>query len=217
MELEFLELFKSKINEYGIKPVAFIDAGARDCQESDWLSKEFNVPVIAFECNKNTLDKCRKVAKENGKVILIEKAVNSYNGFVDFYPINKEKTVTTWEDGNQGASSLFLANGEYDTIEKYVQDKVTVECTTIESVIESTNIKPNCMWMDLQGAELIALKSMGEYLKNIEILFTEAEITPMYKGQCLLSDIVEYLKPTHKLIHGVTEGRFGTNVIFVRI
>ena len=73
------------------------------------------------------------------------------NGAVDFYPIDPELTETTHEDGNIGASSLFKASGKYP-LEKYVQNKITVESITIEKFCEDNGIETiDFVWMDIYG------------------------------------------------------------------
>lgn len=47
--------------------------------------------------------------------------------------------------------------------------------------------------MDAQGAELNALKGLGNYLNNVIAIITELEISPMYIGQGLFEDVYKYL------------------------
>jgi hypothetical protein len=69
--------------------------------------------------------------------------------------------------------------------------------------------------MDLQGAELIALKSLGDFLKNVSIICTETEINAMYEGQALFKDIDDFLKDNFDLIHGNLGVTWGTDVIYI--
>ena len=74
------------------------------------------------------------------------------------------------------------------------------------------------MWMDLQGAELIALESMGkELLSTVQVIHTELETTPIYKDQCLYSDVHQFLKNNGMYrAEGNSSLAFGQNFIFVR-
>lgn len=187
-----------KNNNYDFdKECVIFDIGSRDCLQSIEFFNTFpNAKIFAIECNPNTLENCKyniSILNYNSRITLIPKAVNLYTGKCNFYPINKDKTITSWSDGNPGASSLFISNGEYK-VETYVQDKVEVDCTTIEDIIKEYNInKIDLIWMDLQGAELLALKSMGEHLKNVDFIHTEACHSPIYENQSLFIDIDEYL------------------------
>lgn len=193
-----------------------LDIGARDLTESIFLSESYpNSKVISFECNPQTLSICREKSKNHPNIELIDKAVNEYNGTCKFYPINPSKTKTTWEDGNPGASSLFVANDNYP-FEKYVQDEIEVDCVRIDTILTERNIdKVDIIWMDLQGAELIALKSIGDILKNVSIICTETEMTPMYKNQALFNDIDNFLKQDFDFVHGNLNATWGTDVFYV--
>jgi hypothetical protein len=69
--------------------------------------------------------------------------------------------------------------------------------------------------MDLQGGELIALKSLGDILKNVSIICTETEINPMYKDQALFNDIDDFLREDFNFIHGNLNTTWGTDVIYI--
>ena len=133
--------------------------------------------------------------------------------------MDKEKTITVWEDWNQGASSLYLANGDYDHIEKYVQYEIEIPCTRIDTFCKENNIDQiDVVWMDLQGAELKALESMGNLLDTVEVIHTELEVNPIYEGQCLFSDVNEFLCARgFELEWGYTAGvTFGSDYIFTK-
>jgi hypothetical protein len=48
--------------------------------------------------------------------------------------------------------------------------------------------------MDLQGAELIALQSLGVYLDRVHSIHTEVTHREMYRGQNMFPEINEFLK-----------------------
>lgn len=203
------EHIKSDIN-------LILDIGARDLTESIFLSEKYpNSKIISFECNPQTLPICKENLKNHPNIELIDKAVNEYDGTCKFYPINPSKTKTTWEDGNPGASSLFVANGNYP-FENYVQDEIEVNCCRIDTILRERNVdKVDIIWMDLQGAELIALKSLGDILKNVSIICTETEINPMYENQALFNDIDNFLKEDFDFVHGNLNTSWGTDVIYI--
>jgi FkbM family methyltransferase len=194
------------------------DIGSLHCLESVKFSEKFtNSKIYAFEANSASYQVCLENTKDIDSIQVINKAVNSYDGVCTFRPINPEKTVTTWFDGNRGASSLFKANGSYDHIEKYVQDDVEVPCTRLDTFCKENCIdKVDLIWMDLQGAELIALESLGDILSTVQVIHTELEINPMYEGQCLYDDVNKFLSEYGFIrVHGNTSVEFGTDFIFV--
>jgi FkbM family methyltransferase len=170
------------------------DLGSRDARQALQLSKLFgNATVVAVECNPATLDQCRRNSAKSPRIKLVEKAINSHTGHCRFFPIDPARTVTSWQDGNPGASSLFVANGDYP-IETYVQNEVEVECIRLEDLCAQYGITAiDLIWMDLQGAELIALQSAGAILDSVRYIYTEVSHRPIYAGQCLFDEVESFL------------------------
>ena len=186
----FTSYIPDKMQDYVI-----FDIGSRDCAQSIEFYNVFpNAKIYAFECNPNTIDICRKnIENYKDRITLIEGAVCDYDGEIAFYPINQKETITTWADGNPGASSLFKSNGTY-TMEHYVQDEIKTNCHRLDSIMKLNNIpKVDIIWMDLQGAELLALKSLGEYFKSVKYINTEVSYKEMYSGQVMFNELNHFI------------------------
>ena len=217
--IEDMRVFKSYLTQtFKNKEVEVIfDVGACHALESVELAKKYpNAKVYTFEANPVTYNVCLENTKGYDSISVINEAVNDYDGTCKFYPMDKDKTITTWEDGNQGASSLYRANGAYDFIEKYVQYEIEVPCTRLDTFCQKNSIdKIDIIWMDLQGAELKALQSLGPLLETVQIIHTELEMNPMYEGKCLFRDVNEFLSDNgFDLEYGNTNVQFGANFIF---
>ena len=190
---QLLEFLRIRGVDFATIEVVF-DIGSRDGVQAIEFSRQFpEAHIVAIECNPNTLDRCRRNIATSSRITLIDKAVNSYSGRCVFYPIDPLKTTTTWKDGNPGASSLFVANGEYP-VETYVQDKVEVDCVRLDDLCKQHHIHAiDIIWMDLQGAELLALQSAGDLLDKVRYIYTEVSHRPIYEGQCLFDDVEAFL------------------------
>lgn len=186
----FIKFIENKNESYII-----FDIGSRDCIQSIEFYKQFpNSKIYAFECNPNTLEICKKnIELYRDRITLIEGAICDYDGNITFYPINQKKTITTWKDGNPGASSIFKSNGKY-TIETYVQDEILTQCHRLDSIMNKYNIsKVDIIWMDLQGAELVALKGLGNYIHNVQYIYTEVSHIEMYSGQVMFDELNNFI------------------------
>ena len=170
------------------------DVGSRDGLQAIELSQLFpKASVVAVECNPATLDTCRRNISAHSRIRLVEKAINSFTGRCAFYPTDPSRTVTTWADGNPGASSLFIATGDYP-VETYVQSQTEVECTRLDDLCRELEVDViDLIWMDLQGAELLALQSAGSLLDRARYIYTEVSHRPIYAGQCLFDDVDAFL------------------------
>ncbi len=194
-----------------------VEIGARDCAESKALLKACpKAHLYAFECNPDTLPRCREAVQSEPRIILVEKAVSERNGDVTFFKIDTGKTETPWPDGNPGASSLFQAAPDYAP-EKYVQEKTTVTSIRLDSFFKENEVwSIDILWMDIQGGELGALKSAGSLLKTIKVIETEVEFKRIYKDQPLFADIKKYLNSNGFLLVGFNGfGHHSGNAVFV--
>ena len=173
------------------------ELGSRDCNDSITLSNEFNCPVIAFECNPDCIQECKKTLKLNKscKINLVEKAVHEENKIVNFRPFNRQ----TYD--NIGASSLFeidfITNRpkcDVDYGKKNVQNLIEVEAIRLDKYIDETGYKPDLICMDIQEAELIALKGLGDKIKDVKYIIFETSFVNTYTGGCIFLDIHNYLE-----------------------
>tara|TARA_R110002072_G_scaffold60435_3_gene153458 strand:- start:465 stop:2480 length:2016 start_codon:yes stop_codon:yes gene_type:complete len=189
-----IEKFINYINDKN-KAYIIFDIGSRDCEQSIEFYKTFpNAKIYAFECNPNTLNLCEEnIIPYQDRITLIKGAVCDYDGSITFYPINQKKTKTTWKNGNPGASSLFKSNGKY-TSEIYVQDEITTNCHRLDTIMNKYNIPcVDIIWMDLQGAELLALKSLENKLSSVEYIYTEVSHKEIYTGQVMYKELNDYM------------------------
>jgi FkbM family methyltransferase len=171
------------------------DLGSRDALQAVELAGLFpNAEVVTIECNPNTLELCRQNIAQHPRIRLIEKAINSYTGRCPFHPIDSARTITSWPDGNPGASSLFLANGDYPP-EQYVQTTVELDCIRLDALCGQLGVDAiDLIWIDLQGAELLALQSAGVLLDKTRYIYTEVSHRPIYRDQCLFEDVDTLLR-----------------------
>ena len=209
---KFLKQIKNKNFNYVI-----FDVGSRDCLQSIEFYHAFpNAKIYAFECNPNTIEICKKnIEPYKNRITLIEGAVCDYDGNITFYPINQKKTITSWKDGNPGASSIFKSNGKYK-IEKYVQDKIITKCHRLDSIIKKYKItRVDIMWMDLQGAELLALKGLGNYINNLEHLHTKARYKEIYSGQVMYNELNNYISSKNfEIVNNLSKKNWQEDVIY---
>jgi FkbM family methyltransferase len=172
--------------------------------------------VFAFECNPNTVKFCKDKLAAYSNVVLTEKAVSKTDGKVSFFNIDKATTVTTWEDGNQGASSLLLASGKYP-VEHYAQQEIVVDSVSLKSFLEQNDIKGvDLMWIDIQGAELLALEGLGEKINHVGIFHIEVEFFEIYTDQPLFSQVRSFFKAHGFQLLGFTAlSRYSGDAVFV--
>jgi hypothetical protein len=76
-----------------------------------------------------------------------------------------------------------------------VQNRISVESITLQSWAQRQGIsKIDIIWMDLQGAELRALKGMGHLVRSVKLIFTEVEYKQIYVDQPLAGEVQTFLR-----------------------
>lgn len=211
----FVTIAKKYLNKKNINTI--VEVGARDCAETlDFYNLVRPKKIYTFECNPATLPICRKRIKGIKSIHLIEKAVCNKNGKIKFYPIDQKKTRTTWKDGNPGASSLFKASEKYP-IEKYVQKEIEVVAIRLESFMRLNKINEiDLLWMDIQGAELLAIRGLGNKIRNVKFIYTEVEFFEIYKNQPLFKDVKGFLENSGFILLGFTNiEQYAGDAIFI--
>jgi FkbM family methyltransferase len=194
-----------------------VELGARDCRETREFARRLpDARIFAFECNPQTLPECREAVSELPNAELVEKAVADRPGPISFFPIDPDRTETTWKDGNPGASSLLQASGKYP-VETYAQREITVEATTLEAFMEERRLAAiDLLWMDIQGAERMALEGLGARIGDVNVIHTEAEFLEIYAGQPLFAELKSYLNAAgFRLIAFTSMSEFSADAVFV--
>lgn len=193
------------------------EIGSRDGEDGRELLKSFPASrLIAFEPNPDTFEKVSKISAEsNGKIEAMNIAISDTDGQIIFFKIDTDSTITTWEDGNPGASSLFVANNQYD-VEKYVQIPIKVSSRRAASLIGLDCYKvPDLIWMDVQGAEDLVLKSFDNYLSNVRFIYVELSLKPLYEGQPLAKDVIQRLSKDFYWHSNLTLGEWQFDGLFI--
>ena len=194
-----------------------VELGARACNESRAFAELLpGADIYAFECNPDTLNVCRQSIRNYPNVHLMEYAVTDKCGSISFFKTDPTRTKTTWADGNPGASSLFHASGKYP-VEQYAQIEVTVPAVTLHRFMSDHSLETiDLLWMDIQGAELLALQGLGELISKVKIIQTEVEFLEIYQGQPLYRDLRRFLEDHgFRLLTFTTFGRYSADAIFV--
>jgi FkbM family methyltransferase len=173
------------------------DCGSRDGLDGLELAIKIGARELhIFECNPPAVEVCRKnVARhkpEGLTVFINDCAISDKPGPVSFFPIDIHQTITPHPDGNPGASSLFKANPNYPH-EKYVQGRITVRATTLDAY-SLFHRPPDLLWMDLQGAELMALQGGRNALRGTKIIHTEVAFRAAYQDQVLFWELDQHLR-----------------------
>lgn len=106
--------------------------------------------------------------------------------------------VTFWVTSNQGMSSSVFPMQEHLRVFPHVQvtHAKRLKTSRLDTRLRLEGIKVgdiDAVVIDVQGAELLALKGLGEYLSGVQILITEFSRIPLYDGGVLHEELDAFL------------------------
>ena len=99
---------------------------------------------------------------------------------------------------NNGQSSSiyeFGTHSKYFPGIKFIKSEQR-KTATVKKIYSDNHIPEdfaNFLNIDIQGAELLAIKGMGELINNFDYLYLEVNDDQVYKGCALVTDIDEYV------------------------
>lgn len=169
---------------YGI-----IHIGAHECEERNSYLMHFNnitdndiVWIDALE------EKVKKIKEKTSSIRIFNECIS-----------DKDNEIVTFNITNNFQSSSFLNLKEHlkEHPDIYTERQVQMKTKTLKTFYNENNFeynKFNFMALDIQGAELLALKGANEILKHVDYIYIEVNIKELYENCGLLHDVDEYLK-----------------------
>ena len=169
------------VQKYNIQFKGVLHVGAHECEElKDYENYLPRNKILWVEALPDKVEFCKKTFPD----VLIEQAVVS----------DKIETVK-FNRSNNGQSSSILELGTHETLHPHVHytDSFMVETKLLKDIIYKYPIEYNFLNLDIQGAELKALKGMEEYLHKVDYIYTEVNADYVYKNCALINEIDDYL------------------------
>jgi len=178
--------FQELLNNYNINVKGILHVGAHECEElNDYMSGGCNKDkIIWLEGNPNLVNKIKNK----------DKNIKVYNYLVS----NQDDIETTLNIANNGQSSSILELGTHKHHHPHVHynGEITLKTKTIDSIYKLEHIPldfANFLNIDIQGAELLAIKGMKDILKQFDYLYLEVNREHLYINSALIDEIDEYV------------------------
>jgi FkbM family methyltransferase len=181
MLIDFRELFP----KYGINPTGVCHIGANVAEEFSVYMELGIEKQMWIEANPEIYLQLTKNIASNPKAI----AFNYCAG-------DETKAVVLHISNNAGQSSSILDLETHKTAHPevhYIGD-VTVPMIRMENLLTDFYGDLDFLNIDIQGAELLALKGLGERLHQFKWAYLEINKEPLYAGCALVEEIDAYLE-----------------------
>lgn len=175
--------------------IKIVDVGASDIGNGEayhMLVDAGLASVVGFEPNQEA---CEKLNKNNrdGRCRFLPYFIGDGNPAV-FHETNWVATGSLYPP-NTPLLEKFQNLAELVT--PVAQHKV--QTTRLDDIAEIERI--DFLKMDIQGAELMALKNAEQKLKETLVIDVEVEFVELYKGQPLFADVDQYLRSQGFVFH----------------
>lgn len=176
------------VHELKGRRLTIIDVGAQNLPYEGHVYQALCVPsiphrIIAFE---PLLDRMhdRKALENGGSIEMLPHAVG--DGTQQMLHVNNEDAT----------SSLFPLNEEFDSQFKHLSGLRTlrrepIETRRLDDVLPTNSV--DFLKLDVQGAELLALRGAEQTLARTAVVHCEVEFAPIYAGQPLYPELQTFL------------------------
>lgn len=177
------------IRKYSLKIKGILHIGGSHAEEYESYAKNGIENQIWVEAIPEIYKKMAAKLNQNPKAIPVNACVSDVTG----------QEVTFYVTSNEGQSSSFLELKEHKVShpDVVVVKEIKLKTITISDLVSNLNIdlaNYNFLNMDIQGAELHALRGMNDLLNKINYAYLEVNIKELYKGCALLPEIDAYLQ-----------------------
>jgi FkbM family methyltransferase len=186
MLIDFRELFP----RWNIKPKGVLHVGANVGEEAPVYDELGINDVVWIEANLPTY-------------IMLERNVQKYNHRTFCFCVgdeNKDAVLHISNNGSQSSSILELGTHKTAHPEVHYISDFPVNMMRLDSFFRKVDDSPkynidnlDFLNMDIQGAELKALRGMGDLLHQFKWAYLEVNKAELYKGCALVEDIDLYM------------------------
>lgn len=178
------ESIDNLINFFKLKIKGILHVGAHKCEEQNvYIKYVSNENIYWIEAIDYLVEENLKL---NSKLNIINECVS-----------DEDTKEVVFKISNNTLSSSILELGEHKNLHPDVKfTKILNKKTkTLETIIKENKLenKFNLLILDLQGAELLALKGLGNFLNDFDFIYTEVNEKEIYIDCALLEDLDIYL------------------------
>jgi len=178
--------FKEIVGKYG-KPKGIIHIGAHCMEErSDYLSENLD-NTIWIEANPKTYEYVKNTI-----------TLNQFEKFFNLAISDVDDLIYDLKVTNNGQSSSILDlevhKQHHPSI--FVTEIIKIKSKRMDTLFDEEKINIDdydFINLDIQGAELLALKGFGDLLEKIKKVYIEVNTNYLYKDCALIGEIDEYL------------------------
>jgi FkbM family methyltransferase len=166
------------MRERGLKLDMAIDGGAAEGAWARLFKQVYpEAQVLCVEPRDDVQEKLAAVARELGGIQIAKTLIGEKPGEVEFFRHAEQSSMLPVSGGAVGGGGGAIP----------VRERVD----TIDNLVAALKLPPpDFIKLDLQGAELAALRGATAALRSVQALVVEVSFIPIYQGAPLVAEVV---------------------------
>lgn len=181
--------YSDLVKKYGINPTGILHIGGSHAEELEAYTSNGIERMIWMEAIPEVFEKMQIRLEPWPSAIPIQACIADADGKeVDFHITNND---------GQSSSMLGLAHHRTAHPDVHVVRTIKLKTRTVDSLVKQIGFDLsyyNFLNIDLQGAELLALKGMRDNLHKIQYAYLEVNEKELYTNCALIGEIDAFMK-----------------------
>lgn len=174
------------LSTYRVRPRGVIHIGAHEGREADTYHSMGVAHMLFVEANPAVFKTLQQNLRHLPQAMAVNAAVTDFDG------------TTTLHVTSMDQSSSILPLADHSKIYPGIVEtsQIVVPAHTLDSLLAEHNLDPrdfNVLNIDIQGAELMALRGSERCLAHVEAINTEVNYAELYRDCALIDSLDEFL------------------------
>ena len=168
-----------------------VHVGAHQGEEVEQYLRLGFEKILLIEANPEAYQVLVAKFADDARIMMFNYAICDRDGIIDFH-------LHTSRSGSAEPASI-LRMKRFSEIVGTLHTRKTIQipAITLDSLFERHGIRPadyNCLNIDIQGAEMLALKGATTLLESMEAVISEVNLIELYEGGPMEEEVVAFLK-----------------------
>ncbi|MGL5082746.1 MAG: FkbM family methyltransferase [Microcoleaceae cyanobacterium] len=176
--------------KHRIMPRGVIHVGSYDGQDI----KRYPIPeaaeILIVEANPTVAQQLQTHFARTSSIRVVNFAISDHSN-----------TATLYIPAIESNSSILPFTGYQDIYPNLKETRqITVESHTLSTLLAELHLDPanfNLLYLNIQGAELLALQGASQLLKQIEAIYTTISYQELFEGGALIDQVDAFLEQYH--------------------
>jgi len=176
--------------QHNLTPRGIIHIGAYEGKDLKRYPTPDTAKILLIEANPKAVEHLQANFADKPNVIVSQTAI-----------ANHTTAVTLNLTSIESNSSILPLSGYREIYPNLkVTQQITLESRSLDTLLRELNLRPvdfNFLYLDIQGAELLALQGATQLLKYIEAIYTTVSYEDLFEGGALIDEMDAFLAQHH--------------------